>query len=258
MFRLPVTGTVVEIRDFSGAEDMLLLESTGHDMEISIALADRLARRSDGAELHAASLPITDLEAWLLGLRSALLGDEVLSHGKCLAEHCGAQTDISFRISEYLEHHRPRMPRNVQSVKEEPGRFALLGSVVTFRLLTAGDLAAVEGLPDAETELARRTIRPADSSCRDQRRVQQAMEMLAPPLAQEVEGSCPGCGLKDRLFFCPHSFVLQELRYKSMFLYEDVHLLAERYHWPEEKLLALPSKRRAQYAELAMREGDSN
>jgi hypothetical protein len=258
MFHLPVTGIPVDVGPFTGAEDMVLLESGGCSAEISIALADRLARRSDGTSVDASQLPVADLEALILHLRSILLGDQVLTHGKCAAVNCGTQTDISFRISEYLAHCRPRKLPNVQPVTKEPGWYVLQGVELKFRLVTAADVLATQNLPDPETELARRTIRPEHASRRDVRRVQKAMEGLAPSLAQELEGSCPACGTTSRFFFNPQTFVQQELRYEAAFLYQDVHLLAKKYHWSEEMILSLPRPRRLHYAELAMQEGVAN
>jgi len=253
MWRLPVSGTLVEMRQFTGAEDMLLLEYGGDPLQVSIALANRLAYRCEEAELDAASLPLADLEAWLLRFRQMLLGDQVLSHGRCPAAGCGTETDISFRISEYLQHHRPRCPRNVSAIKEEPGWFALQGCEARFRLVTGADVVASQFQTDPELDLAKRTIRPESLSRRDLTRVQQAMEALAPPLAREIEGKCPACGTHTRFFFSPQSFVQRELQYEAAFLYEDVNLLAGRYHWSEEKILSLPRMRRLHYAELAMR-----
>ena len=258
MVRLPVSGTVVDMRPVTGAEDMLLLEAGGSQVEISIALANRLARRCDGSEMDAASLPLADLEALLLQFRRTLLGDRVLSHAKCPGAGCGTETDISFRISDYLAHYRPRRPRAVDAIKDEPGWFALSGSAVKFRLVTAADILASRSCPHAESELARRTICPGTASRHDRKRVQQAMETLAPPLAQEVAGRCPACGTTTQFSFDPQGFVQRELQYEAAFLYEDVNLLAGRYHWSEEKILSLPRMRRLQYAELAMRGGVAN
>jgi len=257
MLRLPVSGTLVEMRPFTGAEDMLLLESAADELEVSIALANHLACNDDRTELDAASLPFADLEALLLLLRQALLGDRVLSHGRCPAAGCGAETDISFPIHEYLAHHRPRCPRNVHAT-DEPGWYVLRDSDVRFRLVTAADMLACRREADPQRALSRRTIRPQDGSQPDIRRVQHAMESLAPPLAREVEGQCPSCGRATCFFFNPQSFVQRELRYEAAFLYEDVNLLAGSYHWSEEKILSLPRTRRLQYAELAMRGGVAN
>lgn len=255
MFRLPISEILVEVRPFTGAEDLLLLESAGAEVEISIELARRLVRHAEDGTLDPPALPVPDLDALLLYVRRTLLGDEIVSHSKCRASDCGSETDISFRIGQYLAYHRPRVPEYVHPVKEEVGWFALRGSEATFRLVTAEDLLATKHSRHPERDLAHRTIRAGNLSARDIRRVQRAMESMAPPLAQEVEGRCPACGTTARFFFNPQGYIQRELRYEAAFLYEDVHLLAQHYHWPEEKILSLPRARRVQYAELAMREG---
>jgi hypothetical protein len=60
------------------------------------------------------------------------------------------------------------------------------------------------------------------------------------------------------LFFDVQAFCLTELRNQAAFLYEDVHLLAQCYHWTEADILALPRHRRAHYAEFARSTGRTN
>ncbi|HEY4364598.1 MAG TPA: hypothetical protein VGN17_26780 [Bryobacteraceae bacterium] len=255
MIRLPVCKIEVELRQATGAEDMLLLEGGSDVVQTSIALVQRLAYRRDGEEWDAAALPVPDLEALLLEMRHRWFGDVVASRGRCPVEECGTVTDVSFRISEYLTHHRAlldqrRLPGNVAVLPEQEW-FQLTGSEVQFRLVTAGDLAAAVRAAHPEQELARRTIRT--ESARGWKRAQTAMEALAPPLSGEIEGQCPECGARARFWFDAQSYVQREMRYEAEFLYQDVHLLARNYHWSEEKILSLPSGRRVQYAELLMR-----
>jgi hypothetical protein len=260
MFRLPVSKIEVELHDATGAEDMLLLEGARGVVETSIALAGRVARRCDGEDMDAAALPITDIEALMLELRRRLFGESVESRGRCPVEECGTPTDLSFRISEYVAHHLARMPgarmpANVEPVRDDPPWFEIRGSGVQFRLVTAGDVAAAAGSPNPERELARRTIRPrsAEEWKRAGKPAQRAMQALAPTLSGEIEGTCPECGATARFWFDAQSYVQRELRYEAESLYEDVHLLAGRYHWTEEKILSLPRARRARYVEMALR-----
>jgi hypothetical protein len=255
MVRLPVSGIQVELHQLTGAEDMLLLEPSADELETAVALAQRLASRSDGAAFDVAALPLSDLEALLLEQRRAVFGNSVRPQARCSGAECSTLIDVSFRVSDYLAHYRPRMPRMVELLKDEPGWFRLRGSQVSFRLVTVGDLLATQGLPNPEVELARRTVRPQEISKRELKRVQRAMEIISPPQSQELEGRCPECGTPVRFFFSPRSFVLRELQFEAAFLYEDVHLLATRYHWSEDKILSLPRARRSQYAELASRRG---
>jgi len=259
MFRLPVSRIEVELRHATGAEDMLLLESGGGLVETSIALASQLARQRDGGELDAGALPVADLEALLLDLRRKMFGDVVASRGRCPVERCGTPTEVCFRIGDYLAHHRARTPANVEPVIKEPPWFQLLGSQVQFRLVTAGDLAAAVQSPNPARELARRTIRSDSQEWkRAQQEAQKAMQALAPPLSGEIQGRCPECGATARFWFDAQSYVQCEMRYDAEFLYEDVHLLAGRYHWTEEKILSLPRARRVQYVEMALRGAGGN
>ena len=84
------------------------------------------------------------------------------------------------------------------------------------------------------------------------------MQALAPPLSGEIEGRCPECGVRAHFWFDAQRYVQRELRYDAEFLYEDVHLLASRYHWTEEKILSLPTMRRVQYVEMALRGAGGN
>ncbi len=251
MIRLPVSNATVELRPPTGADDMVLLEMTGDPVEISIAWLDRLGQCADGVPLDAGSLSLTDLDWLLLEQRRMLLGDDVLARSRCPAANCGVRTDISFRVSEYLLQHQPRKPRQVQSA-DAPGWFRLRGSTVMFRPPTAADVAAARRTSNPERELAHRTVRPENVTGAELRRAQRAMEVLAPCVPGEVQGRCPDCDTPARFWFDVERYVLRELRFEAEWLYEDVNLLAGRYHWSEERILALPRARRVQYADLAM------
>lgn len=257
MIRLPVSGINVELRPFTGAEDMLVLENRGHEWARSLALVNRLARRCDEKTFDAADLPFSDIEAVLLELRRALMGDVLHAKADCPAPECGVRTDIAFSIGDYLAHHRPRVPRN-ELIRKGSGWFGLPGSDVEFRFVTAGDLIEAMDSTKPKSALAQRTIRPAGASRSDVNRVQRIMASLCPSLSQEVQRKCPKCGEWIRLFFNVHSYVQRELAFEAAFLYQDVHVLATRYHWSEEKILSLPRARRLQYAEMALAGGGVN
>jgi hypothetical protein len=218
-----------------------------------VKLLDRLATRADGSSLHAGSLVPTDLDSLLLDLRKTVLGNAIVSHSRCLTPDCDTQIEVSFTIDHYLAHRRPSRPSNVREVPGQPEWYSVIDSEAIFRLITVDDLLAVGQNPNLEKALATRAIRPERLSARDLRRVQRAMESMAPSLSQEIEGCCPACGATSRFFFHVRRYILPELRYEAEMLYEDVNLLAQSYHWPEEKILALPRTRRLQYAELALR-----
>jgi hypothetical protein len=247
---LPVSRTPVCFRPPAGAEDLRLAEAQVCDVALALELASALGRRPDGGELDWQALPLSDLDAALLLIRKLALGDRVESSAACAVPDCGARIDIAFRISDYLEHRAPRRARALESV-DEPGWFQLEASEALFRLPTVADqlrLSAPDG--GGERELALRCIRPGQVPARLRRRIETAIEALAPSLYGELEGRCPGCAARIGLHFDPQRYVLEELRARAQFVCEEIHLIATHYHWSEPQILALPQARRARYADL--------
>jgi hypothetical protein len=258
-FRLAVSDRVVVLHHPSGAEDLLMLEAArtpSGDAWLALTLAERLTRTVEGAPIAWADLPASDLDATILRLRQALISDRVRSDVACPARDCRQRIDIDFRIEEYLAHHAPRSlgPRwrgwGVEPL-DEAGWFRPADGSVSFRLPTAADLVAVAGHPSAANELARRCLRPVEVPAKQRRRVEAVLEEMAPSLSGDLQGDCPECGASVAVHFDARWFCLRELRDRATFLYQDVDLLARRYHWSESEILSMPRTRRAAYAELA-------
>jgi hypothetical protein len=266
MFRLPVSGVPVLLEQPTGYEDLLLLEYRASDTVVSLALISRLVRAPEGRSMNWTDLTIADLEALLLCIRSNLLGDLIQAESRCSEPGCGARVDVSFGITACIESRRIRLPRLLEDAGK-PGWFRLGGQKiipasgatsegeVTFRLPSASDIVELEQSERADRGLLERCLQPANAPSMVRRRIERAMESMAPLMSQMVEGTCPECGAALRFYFNVRSFVLQELRRFAAGVYRDVHLLASHYHWLEEHILALPSLRRAHYVELIREAG---
>lgn len=251
--RLPVSGIEVMLRPPTGAEDILLLEDPVYDTTLALELIARLASPANGTAVEWSTLCVTDLDALLLLLRQKIFGDLIRTDIICPTQDCGKRIDIAFRIKEYLAHHRPRKARGVE-VADEEGWFRLRGTSVSFRLPSGADQVAAAIALKPERELIRRCIRPADIPGHLVRRVETAMETMAPSLSHNLEGQCPECSATVDMYFDIQQFVLRELGNQATFIYEDVHLLAKHYHWTQAEILALPRSRRAHYTELLQQE----
>ena len=265
-FMLPVSGRRIVLRHPTGVEDMMLVETARGDTGLALDLAARLARDEHGEPLDWSRLAVTDLDAFVLGLRCALLGDRIVAEAACRVETCSAGMDISFMVSDYLAHCRPKqgLPRlrgwSVTDVADDSGWHRLSrrgddGPAAVFRLPSGADVLAVEALPHADDALARRCIRTADPPAYVRQRIEAAMEAMAPNLAGDLGGACPSCGAMVMVHFDPRRFCLRELRDRARFVYEDIDVLARRYHWSERAILTLPPARRTSYAELARQAG---
>ncbi len=250
MSRLPVSGIDVRLRRPTGVEDVFLREASFGGPALALALITRLASVAGGPDVDWELLPVTDVEALLLALRQMLFGDRITTDMPCPVEECGARMDVTFNIGDYLEHHRPRLPRGVSPDAEE-GWFRLRDAAVSFRLPRAADQIAARRAARPAADLARRCVRPAGASGSERRRAENAMSALAPSLSQPLATRCPECGGGFDFYFDVPHFVLSELRAQAAYVYEDVHLIAATYHWPEAEILALPVSRRLQYAEMA-------
>lgn len=259
-FRLPVSGIEVALRPPGGAEDVFLAEAGRYQPQLAQTLVQALARPADGSTLDWTDVTLTDLDATLLAIRSMVLGERIASSARCTpparapsgsrdAMGCGASIDLGFGVAEYLAQHRPHAPRGVTRC-DDPAWYALDRTGARFRLPTHRDLAAIAAEPDPEVELARRCIEPHTARLHVRRRIEHAMEALAPNLYGTLEGVCPECSATVRIAFDPQRYVIEELRQRAAFVFEEVHLIAERYRWSEPAILAMPHARRARYAAL--------
>jgi hypothetical protein len=193
-------------------------------------------------------LSFTDVDAALLLTRQILLGERIRADAVCPSEGCGAPIEVSFYIRDYLAHHAPRQPRGVKP-NTEPGWFQFEDSAISFRLPVVADQLEIAHHPHPKQTLIQRCTRPTDLKVQQLRRVEQALEVIAPSLAGTLQGKCVECGAEVEMFFDPQQFTLRELRNQAAFIYEDIHLLAFYYQWSEAEILALPRHRRMQYAE---------
>lgn len=248
--RLPVAGVEVGVRLPAGADDMLLLESGPLDLRVALALLGRVAFDGSGVPLDVAALPITDVDALLLRLRQWILGDLIRAEQLCGNVGCQSRVDVTFSIASYLEHDPPVTPTDVTHAIDE-GWYRLTGEDVAFRVPCAADQLAIAWEDSPEEALLQRCIRPAAIADDVRRRVEEAMEALAPSLFSELQGTCPHCGATVQAEFDPVQYVLRELRARASSLYDEVCAIAHHYHWSEAEILALPAERRTRYADLA-------
>jgi hypothetical protein len=251
MLRLPVSGLRVNLLAPTGREDVMLLEAAELDLSLALAILERLARPLKGM-LDLDELIVTDYQALLLGVHSVAFDSCVKSELRCGKKGCDSIAEISFEVDGYVAHKRPRIPRGVSSLAEQSGWFELQnsGATLRYRLPTVADIAAATREQQPERELIKRCVDGPVPDGPIRRKLEKAMEAQAPSLSGQLKGECPGCGEALFFFFDVQSYVLRELRDQAAFVYQDAHLLALNYHWPEEQILEMPRHRRMQYAEM--------
>jgi len=249
MIRLPVSGLEARWRPATGHDDIALAESQP-GLAGGVAYASNGAQTADGAPLDGAGLPIGDLDLLIVSRRREILGDAFVAEGSCPG--CSARVDLHFTLSAFADHHRPRTTRAAVPAPE-PGWWRLRACEITFRLPTAADILAVAGRADARLLLEQRCVRGGHDA-RVRRMTSRAMSILGPPLLAEVAGPCPECSADVLLDVDARELCLAELRFLASSVFDDVHVIAAAYGWPETAILDLPSSRRVRYAGLIGRQ----
>jgi hypothetical protein len=245
MVTLPVSGIQIPVNEPDGVGEMLLHEASGGPVAAALALVARLY----GDAIDAPGLAVTDFEFLLLHLRAARLGQTMTLGFAC--PHCRALDEVSFRIGDYIAEVRPRAVPGVTPLGARPGWFVL--DEATFRLPTAGDQAEAARHARPGERLAELCLDEAARSRTHRRRVERAMEVMAPTLSREIAGRCAECGEPVRAQLAVTALVVGELKRAAGAVHDEVDLIARAYHWPESLILALPQPRRRAYAERIRR-----
>jgi hypothetical protein len=252
MLRLPVSGWEVVVRSPNGTDDLVILETEGNAVARALTLLPRVARRADAGDADWPGLCVTDFEVLLASLRQTVLGAAMTCAFDCPRPACHERVEIGFSLADYVAAARPRHPHDV-IVSDRPHWFRLRDAEMSFRLPTAADQSAVLGRSDAGQLLAQHCLDPADMSGLPRARAERAMAVMAPEISRPVVGRCPVCDTTVRAGLHLPSLVMTELRRAAEGLHEDVHVLASAYHWQEDVILALPRRRRQDYAMRARR-----
>ena len=246
---LPVSGTALTVREPTGADEIYVLETTLAPLPAVLELARRVAGTTAGSPVDWESLPATDLAAAALLIRRSWLGDVIRTDATCSGPGCRERIDVSFGVTDYLRHHRPRRPRSVTGMAGA-GWFTLTGTTAGFRLPTVADLLAAASCDQPADELSRRCIDAPELSRELARRLDRALSALAPNLDDLLGGNCPACGHTVAMRFDPLAYTLAELRLAFSGIHLEAHALAAAYGWPENAILCLPRSRRRRYASM--------
>ena len=246
---LPVSGVALAVREPTGEDELYVVETALAPLLALLELLRRVASTATGGPLDWGSFPAADLDAAALVIRRSWIGDAIRTDATCPGPGCRERIDVSFDIADYIEHHRPRRPRGVT---EAPGGgwFTLAGEAVRFRIPTVADLLAAASGDRPGEMLSGRCVEAPELSRPLARRLDRALNPLAPSLDDLLGGRCPACGHEVTMRFDPLAYTLTELRNAFSGIHLETHALASAYGWPEDAILALPRSRRRRYASI--------
>jgi hypothetical protein len=204
------------------------------------------------AQCEEAAGPMTvgSRDAALLELRERLFGSRFTGITRC--PQCGTEIELTFDAPEVR---RPASPPAQATFAMEAG-----GVAVEFRLPTAADLEALDGMGDiaaARDALlascivhAQRGGTPLDAASLSGEigdAVAARMGELDPQADVTFDVACPSCAHAWREPFDVLTFLWSEVAAQARQLLGDVHLLASAYGWSESDILRMSPQRRAVY-----------
>ena len=199
-----------------------------------------------------AQLPIGERDSLLVMLREWTFGSQLVSRLVC--KKCGERLELSLQISD------------VRTVREVEAAAALTvnadGYKVVFRLPNSEDVKAVTlAAVDSEPEqfvlrrcVLRVTKDGAEQSVDDLPRtmIDRVVDGMAAadPHSSPLLLACAACSHQWQIGFDIVSYFWAEVNAWANRILREVHVLASRYGWREDDILAMSSWRRQSYLEM--------
>jgi hypothetical protein len=206
---------------------LLLLESSG-------AMARNVAE----------DLPLGMRERWLLAVRAAQFGPVMEMQQDC----AGCDVQFEFRLTAAdLGMDCLALPAEI------PQRSVRCAeSSVCVHAVTAGDLAAIEGLsdPDEARSVLRNRVAPGGDAIGEDE-IDLILTELDPEAELAIAARCPDCGATQTVILDLAAFIWREIEFRIPRLLQQVADLANAFHWSERDILALPAARRRFYLTAA-------
>ena len=199
-----------------------------------------------------ASISVGERNSMLMRLREATFGPEV--HGVATCPGCGERLEVSFNVGD--------ADRSESGHSNDWRLLEADGFEIRYRLPTASDLVAVEGLPegaDGRRVLIERCVevrrvgRRRSASGLPSALIERVGEEIAradPEAIADVQLACPSCGQEHAVMFDIAAFLWSEIEARAPRLLTEVHELASAYGWGEGEILALSPWRRRAYLEM--------
>jgi hypothetical protein len=220
------TPMVLTLRPLTGTDELTL---AGIGAAPALALLDRLA---DGADV--AVLTVTQADRALAGIYLMLYGPQAECQAAC--ESCGESYEFTLDLSQIIaaqDAERPAPP--------DAGGAWTLPDGTRVRAPTQADLAG-----DPAGLAARLTVEGEANAGE----VGAFLETASPVLTIDMAARCPDCGTAAQVRFDLATYLTRRLAAEHPFLVRETHLIASRYGWSHDEIMALTRDDRRAYAGL--------
>jgi len=206
------------------------------------ALLAALLVEADGTPVAMPDLLATWQDRALAALFEREFGGRIECRSRCGA--CGEAYEFGFALGE-MRTAQDAAATLIGLVPDGEGYWRLADGS-RLRPPTLGDLA---DRPDPAALLAALGGGAGDTAL-----AEAALEVGAPLLSGEVEAVCPECEAAQTLDFDIGRYLVESLAGERPLLIRETHLIASRYGWSHEAIMALPRRDRRAYAQLIIGE----
>lgn len=251
------------LRGLTGYDEALIADSapSASPAAIASALIAAAVKRIGGIEPItpelAGRLTVGDRERLILAMCIMAVGNEVELVARCPSKTCGAMTEASLRLSEFLRTRPRTAPEfcNELVIAGPGGRWKFV-----VRPPTGADQekACLGGLDAARVLMRDCVLELTDpAGCAVEARnmpseigpaLSDALSALDPTAESMTSIFCPSCGTEMNAMLDGLSLLRSSLLGSP---YGEVYSMARAYHWSEADILAMPLVRRRQYLAIA-------
>lgn len=196
----------------------------------------------DGNPVEVAGMLCVWRDRVLAHLFEREFGGRVESQATCRA--CGEEYAFGFELADLLSAQDAAAAASGLTA-DDSGRLTL-GEETWVRAPTIGDLTRYPD-PDQLAEALGGGTLPRT-------RVEEILEEAAPLLSLDLETGCAHCGQPQTLRFDMVAYTLESLAAERPLLIRETHLIASRYGWGHDTIMALTRSDRRAYAALILGE----
>jgi len=220
------------------------LQMEARDPACANRLLSWMLREVDGTLVDLASLLTTWRDRALAEIYRAVIGEQIECRSKCKV--CEEELEFAFPLTDVIRQQDAKAAETDLRLDDD-GAWSIAegsnGKTVKLRPPTLADVATAAD-PKA---LSQSLVVAGKLSCE---KVEAVLEDAAPLLSFEMEATCPECGAHQHIGFDIARFLIDSLAGERAFLIRETHLIASRYGWSHETIMALPRSDRQAYAGL--------
>jgi hypothetical protein len=225
----------VRLRAITGGDELAV---SATDPGAAMALLGRLVRDPTGAAFELGRLDVSQADRLLAVAYDELYGDRAECRMRCAA--CNVGYEFVLALSALIAAQDAERP-------EPPGADGTWG-LPDGRRVRAPLLADLAAATSPE-ELIPRLIVAGDAHP-DPEAVVSFLESAAPILSLDLDANCPHCGAAEVVRFDLARYLAARIVGERPFLVREAHLIASRYGWSHNEIMALTRADRRAYAGL--------